>query len=152
MTQDIDQLAINTIRTLCMDAVQKANSGHPGSPMSMAPTAYTIWQKFLRFDPNEPHWPNRDRYVLSAGHCSALLYSMLHLTGTKMVDRQGKTLDELSVSLDELKRFRQVDSRTPGHPEYSWTTGVEVTTGPLGQGVANSVGIAIASRWLAARY
>ncbi|HET6327105.1 MAG TPA: transketolase, partial [Planctomycetaceae bacterium] len=148
----IDKLAVNTIRTLCMDAVQAANSGHPGSPMDMAPTAYVLWQRFLRFDPDDPIWPNRDRFVLSAGHASMLLYSLLHLTRVKAVNRKYECLGELSVPLEQLKRFRQLGSKTPGHPEYRWTSGVETSTGPLGQGLANSVGMAVASRWLAARY
>jgi transketolase len=144
---EIEQLSINTIRTLAMDMVQQANSGHPGTPMSMAPVAYVLWQEFLRFNPEDPIWPNRDRFVLSAGHASALLYSMLHLAGVKAVSRQYEPLPELAVKLDDLKRFRQLDSRCPGHPEYRHTSGVETTTGPLGQGVANSVGMAIAARW-----
>jgi transketolase len=147
-----DLLSINTIRTLSMDAVQQANSGHPGTPMAMAPVVYLLWQEFLRFDPEDPIWPNRDRFVLSAGHASTLLYSILHLTGVKAVNRKYETLGELSVSLDDLKKFRQLESRCPGHPEYRWTSGVETTTGPLGQGVATSVGMALASHWLAARY
>lgn len=149
---DLDQLCINTIRTLSMDAVQAANSGHPGTPMAMAPVAYTLWQQFLRFDPEDPIWPNRDRFVLSAGHASMLLYSMLHLSGVKTVSKDYETLGKPTVSLDDIKRFRQLDSKTPGHPEYRWTSGVETTTGPLGQGVANSVGMAIAGKWLAAHY
>ncbi|HWN72952.1 MAG TPA: transketolase [Solirubrobacterales bacterium] len=152
MTQDIDQLAINTIRTLSMDAVQKANSGHPGTPMSMAPVAYELWQNHLRFDPANPIWPNRDRFVLSAGHASMLLYSMLFLTGVRKVDADYNVLDEPACSLEEIENFRQLHSRTPGHPEYRWTTGVETTTGPLGQGVGTSVGMAMASKWLGARY
>jgi len=149
--QDIDQLCINTIRTLVMDAVQQANSGHPGSPMGMAPIAYCLWQQFLRFDPDDPIWPNRDRFVLSSGHCSMLLYSLLHLTGVKAVNPQYETLGQPAVTLDDIKSFRQLGSKCPGHPEYLWTSGVEATTGPLGQGVAMSVGMAIAGRW-AARY
>ena len=148
----LDLLCINTIRTLAMDAVQQANSGHPGTPMAMAPVVYTLWQRHLRFDPEQPIWPNRDRFVLSAGHASMLLYSMLHLTGVKSVNPKYETLGTPSVSLDDIKRFRQIDSKCPGHPEYRWTSGVETTTGPLGQGVATSVGMAIAARWLAARY
>ncbi len=144
--------AITAIRTLAMDAVQQANSGHPGTPVSMAPVAYTLWQHFLRFDPADPRWPNRDRFVLSIGHASMLLYALLHLTRTQSVNARGELVPEPAVSLDEIKRFRQWDSRTPGHPEYGLTPGVETTTGPLGSGVANSVGMAIASRWLAARY
>jgi len=149
---DPDQLAIATIRTLCVDAVQQANSGHPGTPMAMAPVAYTLWQRFLRFDPDDPIWPNRDRFVLSMGHASTLLYSLLHLTKVKAVNPAYESLGELSVKLEDLRNFRQLDSRCPGHPEYRWTSGIETTTGPLGQGVATSVGMAIASRWLAARY
>ena len=150
--KDLDQLAVNTIRTLSMDAVQQANSGHPGTPMAMAPVAYTLWQRHLRFDPNDPIWPDRDRFVLSMGHASMLLYSLLHLASVKAVNPKYETLGELSVPLDDIKRFRQLDSRCPGHPEYRWTSGIETTTGPLGQGVATSVGMAIASKWLASRY
>ena len=146
---NLDELCINTIRTLSIDGVQQANSGHPGTPMAMAPVAYCLWQRFLRFDPDDPIWPNRDRFVLSAGHASMLLYSMLHLTGVKAVSKDYETLGSLSVPLEALKQFRQLDSRCPGHPEYRWTSGVETTTGPLGQGVATSVGMAIAGRWMA---
>ncbi len=149
MNDNIDLLSINTIRTLAMDAVQQANSGHPGTPMAMAPVAYCLWQRLLRFDPEDPIWPNRDRFVLSIGHASMLLYSLLHLAGVKAVDPNYETLGELSVKLDDIKRFRQLESKCPGHPEYRWTSGVETTTGPLGQGVANSVGMAISERWLA---
>ncbi len=149
---ELDLRCINTIRTLSMDAVQAANSGHPGTPMALAPLAYTLWQKFLRFDPSDPIWPNRDRFVLSAGHASMLLYSLLHLTGVKSVSKDYETLGEPAVPLEEIKKFRQLDSKCPGHPEYRWTSGVETTTGPLGQGVANSVGMAIASKWLATHY
>jgi transketolase len=152
MAQDIDQLCIDTIRTLSMDAVQKANSGHPGTPMSMAPVAYELWQNHLRFDPANPIWPNRDRFVLSAGHASMLLYSMLFLTGVRRVDADYNVLEEPACSLEEIENFRQLHSRTPGHPEYRWTSGVETTTGPLGQGVGTSVGMAMASKWLGARY
>jgi transketolase len=145
------QVCINTIRTLAMDAVQKANSGHAGAPMGLAPVAYTLWQDFLRYDPADPLWPNRDRFVLSAGHASMLLYSLLHLAGVRRADGLRVT-DQPAVTLDDIKRFRQIGSVTPGHPEYGLTTGVETTTGPLGQGCGNSVGMAIASRWLAARY
>jgi transketolase len=145
----LDQLCINTIRTLSMDAVQAANSGHPGTPMGLAPVAYTLWQRVLRFDPDDPIWPNRDRFVLSVGHASMLLYSLLHLTGVKSVNRQYERLGEPSVPLDDIKRFRQLDSKCPGHPEYRWTSGVETTTGPLGQGVATSVGMALGGRWMA---
>src|SRR5271163_1911757 len=146
---NLDQLAINTIRTLSMDAVQQANSGHPGTPMALAPVAYAIWQKFLRFDPNDPIWPNRDRFVLSNGHASMLLYSMLHLAQVKAVNPEYEALGEPSVRLEDIRRFRQMDSKCPGHPEYRWTSGVETTTGPLGQGVATSVGMAMAGKWLA---
>ena len=135
-----------------MDAVQQANSGHPGTPMAMAPVVYVLWQDFLRFDPQDPIWPNRDRFILSAGHASTLLYSLLHLAGVKAVNRKYETLGELAVPLADLKNFRQLESRCPGHPEYRWTSGVETTSGPLGQGVATSVGIALASHWLASRY
>ena len=148
----LDQLCINTIRTLSIDAVQQANSGHPGAPMGLAPVMYSLWQYFLNYDPNDPLWPNRDRFVLSAGHASMLLYSTLHLAGVKLVNSKGEVQNELSVTLDEIKRFRQLDSRTPGHPESHLTTGVETTTGPLGQGVGNSVGMAIAGKWLAATF
>jgi len=148
----LDTLCVNTIRTLAMDAVQQANSGHPGTPMAMAPVAYALWQRQLRFDPDDPIWPNRDRFVLSAGHASMLLYSLLHLTGVKSVNPEYETLGTPAVTLDDIRRFRQLDSKCPGHPEYHWTSGVETTTGPLGQGVATSVGMAIAGRWLAARY
>jgi len=144
-----DELCINTIRTLSMDAVQQANSGHPGTPMSMAPVVYCLWQRFLRFDPNDAIWPNRDRFVLSIGHASMLLYSLLHLCEVKAVNAKYEQLGELSVPLEDIKRFRQLDSKCPGHPEYRWTSGVETTTGPLGQGVATSVGMAIAGQWMA---
>jgi transketolase len=148
----LDQLAINTIRTLSIDAIQAANSGHPGTPMAMAPVAYELWQHFLRFDPEDPIWPNRDRFVLSVGHASMLLYSLLHLARVKAVDPDYETLGELSVKLEDIQHFRQLDSKAAGHPEYRWTSGVETTTGPLGQGVATSVGMAIASLWLAATF
>ncbi len=150
--QNIDQLCIDTIRTLSIDAVQQANSGHPGAPMGLAPVVYSLWQSFLRYDPADPLWPNRDRFVLSAGHASMLLYSTLHLAGVRRVDEKGEVTKDLSVSMDDIKRFRQLGSRTPGHPESHLTTGVETTTGPLGQGVANSVGMAIAGKWLAANF
>jgi transketolase len=149
---DLDQLGINTIRTLAMDAVQAANSGHPGTPMALAPVAYALWQRHLRFDPANPIWPNRDRFVLSAGHASMLLYALLHLTGVRAVNPKYETLGELSVTLDSIKRFRQIDSKCPGHPEYRWTSGVETTTGPLGQGIATTVGMAMASKWMAATF
>jgi transketolase len=151
-SRDQDWQCINTIRTLAMDAVQAANSGHPGTPMALAPVAYSLWQQVLRYDPAHPTWPNRDRFVLSAGHASMLLYSMLHLTGVRAVDNRGQPLDAPAVSLEEIRRFRQLDGKCPGHPEYHWTSGVETTTGPLGQGLANSVGMAISGRWLAAQY
>jgi len=150
--ETLDQLCINTIRTLAMDAVQAADSGHPGTPMALAPVAYCLWQRFLRFDPEDPIWPNRDRFVLSVGHASMLLYSLLHLTGVKAVNKAYERLGELSVPLEDIKTFRQLDSRCPGHPEYRWTSGVETTTGPLGQGVAVSVGMAIAERWMASHF
>jgi len=148
----IDQLCVNTIRTLAMDAVQAANSGHPGTPMALAPVVYYLWQRVLRFDPNHPIWPNRDRFVLSVGHASMLLYAILHLSGVKAVNPKYETLGRLSVTLEDIKRFRQLDSRCAGHPEYRWTSGVETTTGPLGQGLATSVGMAIAGRWLASYF
>jgi transketolase len=150
--RDIDQICIDTIRTLSIDAIQKANSGHPGTPMALAPVAYTLWQRFLRFDPADPVWPGRDRFVLSAGHASMLLYSLLHLAGVKAVDPDYEVVGDPAVSLEDIESFRQLDSRAPGHPEYRWTSGVEATTGPLGQGVATSVGMAIASKWQGARY
>ena len=149
---ELDQLAVNTIRGLCMDAIQKAESGHPGTPMGIAPVAYELWQRVLRFDPSDPIWPNRDRFVLSEGHASALLWSLLHLSGVRAVDPDYEVLGQPAVTLDDLKTFRQLGSRCPGHPEYRWTSGVETTTGPLGQGVATSVGMALAGQWLAARY
>ena len=149
----MDLLSINTIRTLAIDAVQKANSGHPGAPMGLAPVVYALWQRYLRYDPADPLWPNRDRFVLSNGHASMLLYATLHLTGVRGVDSDGNvTPDKPALSMDDLKQFRQLDSKTPGHPESHMTAGVETTTGPLGQGVGNSVGMAIASKWLAANY
>ena len=147
----IEKLAIDTIRTLCMDAVQAANSGHPGTPMALAPVMYSVWQK-LRFDPDHPIWSNRDRFVLSAGHASTLLYSALHLAGVKSVNPQYEVLGELAVPLEDLKKFRQLDSKCPGHPEYRWTAGIECTTGPLGTGIATSVGMAIAGMWQAATF
>src|ERR1700688_3049496 len=147
-----DQLCIDTIRTLAMDAVQQANSGHPGTPMALAPLIYTLWQNFLRFDPDDPIWPNRDRFVLSNGHASMLLYAMLHLTGVKGVDAEYERLADASVTLDDIKHFRQLGGKCPGHPEYHLTSGVETTTGPLGQGCGNSVGMALAGRWLAQHF
>ena len=147
-----ERLQIDTIRTLAMDAVQKANSGHPGTPMALAPVGHTLWTKFLRYDPDVPNWPNRDRFVLSVGHASMLLYALLHLAGVKEIDRDGNKTGHPAISLEDIEQFRQLSSRTPGHPEYRHTTGVETTTGPLGAGCGNSVGMAIAERWLAARY
>jgi transketolase len=148
----LDQLSIDTIRTLSIDAVQQAKSGHPGTPMALAPLVYTIWNSVMRFDPADPIWPNRDRFVLSNGHASMLLWSVLHLTGTQAVNADYERLGHPSVSLEDIRRFRQIDSKAPGHPEYHWVSGVETTTGPLGQGVATSVGMAIARKWLADRY
>jgi len=149
---DLDLLCINTIRTLAMDAVQQAKSGHPGTPMALAPVAYTLWQQFLRFDPQDPIWPNRDRFVLSNGHASMLLYSMLYLTGVRAVNAGYERLGEPSVTLEDIKRFRQLGGKCPGHPEYHLTSGVETTTGPLGQGCGTSVGLAIGARWLGERF
>jgi transketolase len=147
-----DQLAINTIRTLSMDAVQQAQSGHPGTPMALAPLAYTLWNRVMSFDPQDPIWPNRDRFVLSNGHASMLLWSILHLTQTQAVNSDYEKLGQPSVTLDDIRNFRQLDSKAPGHPEYRWVSGVETTTGPLGQGVATSVGMAIAQKWLGSHY
>jgi transketolase len=149
---EIDQLCINTIRTLSIDAVQQAKSGHPGTPMALAPLVYTIWNRVMHFNPQDPIWPNRDRFVLSNGHASMLLWSVLHLTQTQAVNAEYERLGQPSVTLDDIRRFRQLDSKAPGHPEYHWVSGVETTTGPLGQGVATSVGMAIAQKWLANRY
>lgn len=151
-TPDAASLAIDTIRTLAMDAVQKANSGHPGTPMALAPVGYELWRDHLRYDPDTPDWPNRDRFVLSVGHASMLLYALLHLAEVREIDADGNRTGAPAVSLDDIKGFRQLSSKTPGHPEYRMTTGVETTTGPLGQGCGNSVGMAIAERALAARY
>ena len=148
----LDQVCINTIRTLSIDAVQQANSGHPGAPMGLAPVVFSLWQYFLKYDPASPLWPNRDRFVLSAGHASMLLYSTLHLAGVRAVNAKGEVQKELSVTMEEIKRFRQLGSRTPGHPESHLTTGVETTTGPLGQGAGNSVGMAIAGKWFATHF
>jgi transketolase len=150
--EQLDQLCINTIRTLSIDAVQQAKSGHPGTPMALAPLVYTIWNRIMQFDPQDPIWPNRDRFVLSNGHASMLLWSVLHLTRTQAVNAQYERLGQQSVTLEDIRRFRQLDSKAPGHPEYHWVSGVEATTGPLGQGVATSVGMAIAQKWLASRY
>jgi len=150
--KQLDMLCINTIRTLAMDGVQQANSGHPGAPMALAPVTYSLWQQFLRYDPADPVWPNRDRFILSNGHASMLLYAMLYLSQVRGINPEGERLGEFAVTLDDIKKFRQLDSKTPGHPEYRWTAGVETTTGPLGQGVANSVGVAIAGKWLGAHF
>jgi len=145
--RQLDEKVVNCIRCLAMDAVQRANSGHPGTPMAMAPVAYSLWARVLKYDPEDPFWPNRDRFVLSIGHASTLLYGLLHVAGVKEVGPDGKVLkDQLAVSLDDIKEFRKFGSRCAGHPEYRWTTGVETTTGPLGQGVATSVGMAMASK------
>src|SRR5882672_9680856 len=149
---DLDQLCINTIRTLSIDAVQQAKSGHPGTPMGLAPLVYTIWNRVMRFDPQDPIWPNRDRFVLSNGHASMLLWSALHLTKTQAVNAEYEKLGEPSVTLEDIRHFRQLNSKAAGHPEYHWVSGVETTTGPLGQGVATSVGMAIAEKWLAAHF
>jgi transketolase len=149
---ELDQLAVNTIRTLSIDAVERAKSGHPGTPMALAPLVYTLWNRVMRFDPLDPIWPNRDRFVLSNGHASMLLWSVLHLSGTRAVDADYERLGEPSVSLEDIRRFRQIGSKAPGHPEYHWVSGVETTTGPLGQGAATSVGMAMARKWLAERY
>src|ERR1700742_5134916 len=149
---ELDDLSINTIRTLSIDAVQAAKSGHPGTPMALAPLVYTLWNRVMRFDPQDPIWPDRDRFVLSNGHASMLLWSILHLTGVQAVNAEYECLGKPSVTLDDIRHFRQLDSKAPGHPEYHWVSGVETTTGPLGQGVATSVGLAIARRWLADRY
>jgi transketolase len=151
-TAELDQLSVNTIRTLSIDAVERAKSGHPGTPMALAPLVYTLWNRVMRFDPVDPIWPDRDRFVLSNGHASMLLWSILHLSGTCAVDPDYERLGEPSVTLEDIRRFRQIGSRAPGHPEYHWVSGVETTTGPLGQGAATSVGMAIARKWLAARY
>jgi transketolase len=150
--QELDELAINTIRTLSIDAVQQANSGHPGTPMALAPLVYVIWNEIMRFDPQDPIWPNRDRFVLSNGHASMLLWSVLYLTGTRAVNAKYERLGQPAVTLDDIRHFRQLGSKAPGHPEYHLVSGVEATTGPLGQGIANSVGMAIARKWLAGRY
>src|ERR1700750_2490218 len=149
---ELDELAINTIRTLSIAALQQANSGHPGTPMALAPLVYTLWNRVMRFDPQDPIWPNRDRFVLSNGHASMLLWSVLHLTGTRAVNAEYERLGQPAVSLDDIRRFRQLGSKAPGHPEYHLVSGVEATTGPLGQGIAMSVGMAIARRGLAGRY
>ncbi|HET9158063.1 MAG TPA: transketolase, partial [Myxococcaceae bacterium] len=152
METDLDQLSINTIRTLSIDAIQQAQSGHPGTPMALAPFVYTLWNRVMSFDPRDPIWPNRDRFILSNGHASMLLWSILHLTETRAVNAEYERLGAPAVTLDDIRRFRQLGSKAPGHPEYRWVSGVESTTGPLGQGVATSVGMAIAQKWLAHRY
>ena len=152
IAESVEQTSINTIRTLAMDAVEAANSGHPGTPMALAPVAYQLWTQHLRYDPTAPLWPNRDRYILSAGHASMLLYSLIHLAGVREVTENGEVMDQPALPLEEIRSFRQFGSRTPGHPEIKHTAGVETTTGPLGQGCGNSLGMAIAGRWLAARY
>jgi transketolase len=151
-SRELDEVAINTIRTLSIDAVQQAKSGHPGTPMGLAPLVYVIWNEVMRFDPQDPIWPNRDRFVLSNGHASMLLWSVLHLTGTRAVNAQYERSGEPAVTLEDIRHFRQLGSKAPGHPEYHLVSGVEATTGPLGQGIANSVGMAIARKWLASRY
>ena len=151
MGVDLDQLCINTIRTLAMDAVQKANSGHPGTPMALAPAAYVVWQRFLNFDPADADWPNRDRFVLSIGHASMLLYALLYLAAVRTVNAHDER-HQPALTIDDLRNFRQLGSRTPGHPEYRLTCGVETTTGPIGQGCGNSVGLAMAQKFLAQRY
>jgi transketolase len=151
-SKQLDTLSINTIRTLAIDAVQQANSGHPGAPMALAPVAYCLWQQFLRFDPANPTWPNRDRFVLSNGHASMLQYAMLYLSEVRGVNPEYESTGEFAVTMDDIKKFRQIDSKTPGHPEYRMTAGVETTTGPLGQGIGNSVGMAIAGKWLVATF
>ena len=150
--EPLDRLAIDTVRMLSIDAVQHANSGHPGTPLALAPIAYMLWARFLKYDPVVPDWPNRDRFVMSNGHASMLLYSLLHLADVEELDAKGRRTGNKAVSINDIKSFRQLDSKTPGHPEYRLTTGVETTTGPLGQGCGNSVGMAIAERWLEARY
>src|ERR1700724_721648 len=150
--KQLDTLCINTIRTLAIDGVQQANSGHPGAPMGLAPVTYSLWQSFLRYDPEDPTWPNRDRFIRSNGHASMLLYSLIYLAGVREVTKEGEVLSTPALTLDDLKNFRQLGSKTPGHPEYGLTSGVETTTGPLGQGVANSIGMAIAERWLAGTF
>ena len=149
---EIEQLSINTIRTLSMDAVQQANSGHPGTPMALAPVTYSLWNEFLRFDPSCPNWMARDRFVLSCGHASMLLYSILHLTGVQRIDSTGALTGDPAISLDAIRKFGQLGSPCAGHPELGDAAGIETTTGPLGQGVGNSVGMAIAANWLAAQY
>ena len=149
---DIQNLAVDTIRTLSMDAVQTANSGHPGTPMALAPIAYQLFNRTMNYDPAQPNWPGRDRFVLSCGHASMLLYSVLHLAGVKAVDDAGKPTDELAIPLEDIKNFRQIGSVCAGHPEYGEAAGIETTTGPLGAGVSNSVGMAMAQKWLAANY
>ena len=148
----LEKKAIDTMRALAMDAVQQAKSGHPGAPMALAPIAYMLYNERMNYDPKRPNWPNRDRFILSNGHASTLLYSVLHVAGVKALSADGEPTDQPAVSLDDLKTFRQLGSKCPGHPEYGRTSGVEMTTGPLGAGIATSVGFAMANRWLAARY
>jgi len=151
--EDKTQLAINTIRTLSIDAVQQAKSGHPGAPMGLAPLIYALWNRVMQYDPQDSVWPNRDRFVLSNGHASMLLWSILHLTGVQAVEPDDtKKNGNAAVTLDDIRRFRQLGSKAPGHPEYGLVSGVETTTGPLVQGLATSVGMAIAQKWLAHRY
>jgi transketolase len=149
---DIQQTAINTIRTLSMDAVQQANSGHPGTPMALAPVAYSMWANHLNYDPAHPNWMARDRFILSCGHASMLLYSLLHLAGVAKTDEAGNPTEEASISLQNIRDFRQLHSPCAGHPEFGYADGIETTTGPLGQGLGNSVGMAVAGKWLAATY
>jgi transketolase len=151
-TSDIEKLAVDTIRTLSMDAVQTANSGHPGTPMALAPIAYELFNHTMNYDPTQPNWPGRDRFVLSCGHASMLLYSVLHLTGVQETDDQGNSTGQASISLDDIKSFRQIGSPCAGHPEFGEAAGIETTTGPLGAGVTNSVGMAMAQKWLASNY
>src|ERR1700744_2828112 len=149
---DLDQLAINTIRTLSIDAVQQAKSGHPGTPMALAPLVYVIWNEVMRFDPQDPIWPNRDRFILSNGHASMLLWSVLYLTQTRAVNAEYERLGAPAGTLDDIRHFRQLGSKARGHPDYHLVAGVEATTGPLGQGGAMSVGMPTARKWLASRY
>lgn len=153
-SEQLDEKTVTCLRCLAMDAVQQANSGHPGTPMALAPVGYALWSQILNYDPEDPQWMNRDRFILSAGHACMLLYGLIHVAGVREVDEDGRPLasGEVAVSLDDIKKFRQIGSKCPGHPEYGDTTGVEMTTGPLGQGVASSVGMAMASKWLAATF
>ena len=149
---DIEKLAVDTIRTLSMDAVQTANSGHPGTPMALAPVAYQLFNHAMKYDPAQPNWPGRDRFILSCGHASMLLYSVLHLSGVKATDETGQTTDELSIKLGDIETFRQIGSPCAGHPEFGEAAGIETTTGPLGAGVSNAVGMSMAQKWLADNY